>query len=386
MTTDEPQPSRMQPPANQRRTFWQITRDRLPGITLAFAVGTIGALVFIRLKAPLPIFLGSLAFCMAASIFRVPLKRPKSLSGPMRAVLGVAIGAAFTPELLQRAPELAVSLALIVPFSAAITYAGYLFYSRVASFSRATAFFGSVPGGLNDMVAMAESAGADQRAVTLLSSVRMVAILFLIPIWMQATTNLDVGGAIINTIHVWEMRTVDIVVIVVIAAVGWWAADRLGIAGAAIVGPMIVSAFAHAFGLTAALVPTEALILAQLTLGILLGAQFRGVTMRELSTTVLWGVLFSAVIMVATLAVAYGVWTLTGADPNSVLLAYAPGGQSELNLLALILQLDVAFIALHHLLRVAAVIIGAQIVFRLHPSWQVGSVSAAPASPHGQRE
>lgn len=350
--------------------LWSLTKARLPGVALAFLVGTVGAILFIWLRAPLPIFLGALALCMVASIARLPVLRPMSLSGPMRMVLGVAVGSAFTPALLERAEELALSLALIVPFSAAITWIGYLFYRHIARFDAPTAFFGSVPGGLNDMVAMAETAGANERAVTLMSATRMVLILFLVPLYIQFTSGTDVGGAVIETIHIWEMRLIDMAVIVGLGVGGWWLGSKLGIAGAAIVGPMILSAIVHAFGWTTAKVPTELLILSQLTLGILLGAQFRGVTMREFSTTIVWGLAFSVILIGISIAVAWFVSEWTGANKISVLFAYAPGGQAELNLLALILQLDVAFIALHHLLRVAAVIIGAQIVFRLNPSWR----------------
>ncbi|MEQ1611419.1 MAG: AbrB family transcriptional regulator, partial [Hyphomicrobiaceae bacterium] len=61
---------------------------------------------------------------------------------------------------------------------------------------------------------------------------------------------------------------------------------------------------------------------------------------------------------------------LTGFDSTTVLLAYAPGGQSELNLLAFILNLDVAYTALHHLVRLAIVIFGAQLVFKANPKWR----------------
>ncbi|MGF1649940.1 MAG: AbrB family transcriptional regulator [Hyphomicrobiaceae bacterium] len=350
-----------------------LAKARLPGILLSFALACAGALVFIWIEAPLPVFLGALTFCLVASIARLPLLRPRSLSIPMRIVLGVAVGSAFTPALLGRANELALSLALIVPFSALITLLGFVFYTRVAGFDRPTAFFGSVPGGLTDMVTMSEDAGANQRAVTLLSAVRMVLIVFAVPLYMQFVAGAAVGGAVINTIHIWEMEVWDAFVLLALGVSGWWIARRLGIAGAAIVGPMILSGAFHAGGVTAAKVPTELLILAQLTLGILLGAQFRGLTLRELSKWVAWGAVFSTVLIGLTLAVAHGVARMTGADPISVLIAFAPGGQSELNLLAIVLNLDVAFIALHHLVRVAAVIIGAQIVFRLNPGWKKAS-------------
>lgn len=351
--------------------------NRLPGTLLAFTIAILGAITFLWMKAPLPIFLGALAFCMVASIAGAPLRRPLFLSTPMRIVLGVAVGSAFSPAILDRAGELAISLALIIPFSIVITAFGTWFYHKVAGFDLATSFFGSVPGGLNDMVAMSEDAGANQRIVTLIQAVRMVLIVFCVPVWVELSSGTPVSGAVIDTIHIWEMSLFDLGLLVFLGVSGWWIAQRLGIAGAAVVGPMIVSGVVHAAGLTSAKVPLELLVIAQLTLGILLGAQFRGLTMKEFTSWISWGLGFSVILVVVSILVAIGVAHISGADQVSVLLAYAPGGQSELNLLAIILNLDVAFIALHHLVRVAAVIIGAQIVFALQPNWKRSDQSSA---------
>ncbi|MEO0671981.1 MAG: AbrB family transcriptional regulator [Pseudomonadota bacterium] len=340
-----------------------LTRTRLPGIVLAFVIASVGAALFVYLSAPLPIFLGALTASMIASIVGVPIKRPRSLSTPIRVVLGLAIGAAFTPALLDRIDELAISLALVVPFTAAITAAGYAFYRYVAGFDAPTSFFVSVPGGLTDMVFMAKDAGANERMVTLMQAVRMVLIVFAIPVWVAWTSDLPVGGAVLDTIHIWEIAPLDAAMLIVLGIVGWRVARWLGILGAAMIGPMMLSGAAHATGLTAAQVPSELLILAQLVLGILLGGQFRGLTMDEFTRWVSWALAFSVGLMIVAIWVATMVTQLTGADAVSVLLAYTPGGQSELNLLAIILQLDVAFIALHHIVRVAVSIVGAQLVF-----------------------
>ena len=85
-----------------------------------------------------------------------------------------------------------------------------------------------------------------------------------------------------------------------------------------------------------------------------------------------WGVGFSILLVMFTAAVALVVSRLTGFDSTTVLLAYAPGGQTELNLLAFILGLDVAFTALHHLVRLAVVILGAQVVFAKNKEWRNG--------------
>jgi membrane AbrB-like protein len=133
---------------------------------------------------------------------------------------------------------------------------------------------------------------------------------------------------------------------------------------------MIASGIVHAAGLTAAKVPFELLAFAQVSLAILLGAQFRGLTLAEIGSTMAWAILFTVFMLAATIGVTLGVSALTGFDRVSVLLAYAPGGQAELNLLALVLGIDVAFIALHHLVRLAILIVGAQAVFLKDPEWQ----------------
>jgi uncharacterized membrane protein AbrB (regulator of aidB expression) len=47
------------------------------------------------------------------------------------------------------------------------------------------------------------------------------------------------------------------------------------------------------------------------------------------------------------------------------LLAFAPGGQAELAVLAIIVGADSAFVVCHHVLRIFTVILGAPFVMRL---------------------
>jgi hypothetical protein len=136
------------------------------------------------------------------------------------------------------------------------------------------------------------------------------------------------------------------------------------------VGPLILSGLLHGFGLTTVKVPLEILIAAQLTLGIVIGSYFIGVTLREFVTVLSWGLAFGTMLLLAAATATLLVSAITGLDSTVVLLGYSPGGQNEMALLALIIGLDVAVVALHHLLRVAMVIIGAQIVFKSHKDWR----------------
>jgi hypothetical protein len=65
------------------------------------------------------------------------------------------------------------------------------------------------------------------------------------------------------------------------------------------------------------------------------------------------------------LCLASGVQAMTGLSAEQILLAYAPGGLTEMSLVALALHAEAAFVATHHVVRIFLVIVAAPILFRL---------------------
>jgi membrane AbrB-like protein len=282
----------------------------------------------------------------------------------------VAVGSAFTPAILGQVGAMTASLLILVPFMILITTTSMTFYSRLAGFDRPTAFFSAVPGGLTDMTAMAEASGASQRTVILVQATRIVLIVFTVPLFLQLHDGLAAASPFASPVRLSQSSLTDIATLVTMAGVGWGLAHRLGMAGAPIVGPIIVSGAAHALGFTTVRLPVELLIFAQIGVGVLLGCQFRGLTLKEFTHTMVWGILNAVVLLLVTAAVVVIVARLTGFDQVSVLMAFAPGGQTELNLLAFVLGADVAYVALHHLARLAIVILGAQFIFATQKDWR----------------
>ena len=220
------------------------------------------------------------------------------------------------------------------------------------------------------MLTFAHDSGADLRRVTLVQVARVVTTVFAIPFWLQFVAGQPLGGAMPKALHIWEISLSDALLIVAIAWGGWHVADRFGILGGSIVGPMLLSGFLHGFGFTTVKVPVEVLIFAQITIGIVIGTQFRGISLHEFVTVLSWGMVLAAILLAMAGAAALLAARLTGLDPTSLLLAYAPGGQNEMSIIGLILGADVAIIALHHLLRVIMVVLGAQYVFQRNTTWR----------------
>ena len=337
------------------------------GIGRSIAIGGAGAIVFIVLKLPLPWFLGALTATLIAAVLDVPFVAPKQLGVLLRAVLGVAIGAAFAPELLARGAPMLVSLLGLLPWMALLIGGGYWFFTRRALLDPMTAFFAAVPGGLSDMVLIAEEMGGDARAVTLIQLSRNVLVVFALPLYLQWHEGMAVAQqAFVAKSHLADLSLDAAGELLLLGIAGVMIAKRLGIAGAAIVGPMILSGVLHVMGLTTASVPFEIMTPTQVLLGILLGAQFRGLTWLEFRTTLTSGLVFTAVLLAATPLMAMLMARLSGFSQTLTLMAYAPGGQAEINILAFSLHVDVAFVAIHHLMRVALVMLAAQAMVR----WQ----------------
>ena len=341
------------------------TLESLTPRVAGWGIGFAGAIAFVVGGLPLPWFLGAMTATLIAAVVNVPFKSPSGIANTVRAILGVAIGSAFGPEILSRAGPMVLSLSLIVPWVGLVLLLGVTVFQRMFPFDNKTAFFASVPGGLTDMVTLAEEAGASVRTVTLIQLTRIALLVFALPIYLQWHDGFDVSrSAFIAKARLSDVTLQSALELLLMGFVGFRAAKALGIAGASIVGPMLLSGILFSAGLTHASVPFEAMTLAQVALGILLGAQFRGLTAQEFRTTIAAGLVFTTLLLIMTLAWVWVVEHLTGFNGAKVLMSFAPGGQAEINLLAFGLGIDVAFVALHHLVRLAVVMALAQVLSR----------------------
>lgn len=128
---------------------------------------------------------------------------------------------------------------------------------------------------------------------------------------------------------------------------------------------MIVTAILSLSGLIHARPPAEAILAAQFLIGLGIGVGYVGVTLTELRRDVISGLLF--VLLLAALAAGFTevVYLLGLAPPVEGFLAFAPGGQAEMTVLAIVTGADLGFVIVHHLTRIVIVITGAPIAARL---------------------
>ena len=332
--------------------------SRLGTLLLALS----GGILFQALGLPLPFLFGPMTACLIAALAGARLREMGNISTAARTILGVAIGASITPEIVDRIPQLLGSVALIPIYVALIGIVGVPFFRRLG-YDPVTSWYAAMPGGLPDMVAFGKEAGGDARALALIHVTRMLIIVTLAPIILTLFYGASLSGALGEPAR--NLPTVELFLMAAAALIGWKVGERVGLFGASILGHMIITAALSLGGVIHSRPPVEAIVVAQLLIGLGIGVQYVGVTLRELRSFILSGVSF--VFILAILAAIFTeIVTVTGlAKPIEGFLAFAPGGQAEMTILALAAGADLGFIIVHHLTRVVIVIMGAPIAARI---------------------
>ncbi|WP_299814709.1 AbrB family transcriptional regulator [uncultured Jannaschia sp.] len=338
------------------------TRNALIRMAVTFAVCIIGVVVFRVLSLPLPFLLGPLFASLVAALLGVRLAAWAPVTDTMRTILGIAVGASFTPALVAQLPSMTLSLTLAPLFLLAAGVAGYPYLRRVCGFDPPTAFYAAMPGGLQDMLLFGEEAGGDARALSLLHATRVLLIVSIVPAILTLAFGVDLTQMPGQPLR--DFSPAELVVMAVAGLAGWRLAKRVGLFGASILGPMILTAALSLMGVIEQRPPAEAIQAAQFFIGMVVGVKYSGITLREVRRFLVAGLGHGVLLTIIAAFFAEAVVLLGLAPQLDAILAFSPGGQAEMALMAIVAGADVAYVITHHVTRIVIVITCAPLVFR----------------------
>ncbi|MEL6565008.1 MAG: AbrB family transcriptional regulator [Pseudomonadota bacterium] len=332
-------------------------------IVATFAIGLVGVALFHQFDLPLPWLLGPLTACLITALAGARLRGIAIINEAMRTILGVAVGATFTPVLLVSMAAMWPTLLLIPVMVVAIGLVGVPYFQRLWGYDFATSYYGAMPGGLQDMLVFGEEAGGNPRSLSLIHATRVMVIVAALPFLLQGIWDADLSNA--PGAPAVAIPLAQLLLMVACALIGWQGAKRVGMFGASILGPLIIAAMAALTGVLQHRPPAEAIWAAQFFIGMAVGTKYSGITMIEVRRDIAAGLGFCLLLMILTVIFVELVYGFGLAPGMEALLAFAPGGQAELTVLALIVGADVTFVIAHHVLRIFVVILGAPLFARL---------------------
>ena len=326
----------------------------------AIAAALAGAGVFLMFGWPLPLLLGPMLGCLTVALAGVRMRGMGGFGTAMRSYLGVAIGATVTPDFVAGLPSHGASIALVPLYVVVIGGVGYPFLRRAMGFDRPTAFYSAMPGGLQDMLLFGEEAGGNVRTMSLIHATRVLVIVTVAPFLMTTLYGADLNRP--PGLRLADIPVLETAIMLVAGPLGWKIAERLRIFGAAILGPLILTAALSLAGLIHHRPPAEIVWAAQFFIGIAIGSKYSGITARELRVSVGAGLVFALLLALLSLIFIEIVTLVSDAPFIDILLSFLPGGQAEMAVIAIVAGADVGFVVAHHLTRVFFVILVAPLV------------------------
>ena len=340
-----------------------IGHEGLKPLLLALVIGTIGGFVFDYLRMPLAWMLGACVFSTVAAFSGLRIGMRVRLRQGMIIIMGVLLGAGFTPDLVQRLGQWAVSLCVLTGMTMTGAALSYMWFRRLTNWDKPTCYFAAMPGGLNDMTILGGAMGGEERSIALAHALRILTVVLTIPIWYRLvdgaqTSVLTMAPGPSN--YDWQ----DYAILAACGIVGAILGRLLRLPASFMMGPMILSAIVHLAGVTDSKPPGELVAAAQVVMGTGIGCRFVGAAIDRLHKEMAASIGAAILLIVCAVVFAKITVALTGLDLDATVLSYAPGGFAEMSLIGLALGVEIAMVATHHLFRLFLIILTGPVVFR----------------------
>jgi membrane AbrB-like protein len=329
--------------------------------TLAFALA--GGLTFTFLGLPAGLVSGSVLAVASAALLGRPMRLPLPLARVCYVVVGTLLGTVVTPETLRGVATWPASIVLLMLASLGMIAATMTYLRVVHRWDPLSALMGASPGSMAQVIALSSELGGDLRAVAIVQTVRVLLLVVGLP------NALALFGLVVPAVPVPRgpagFSVLGEMILLLSVAVAFAVVFmRLRFPGGLLFGALAGSAILHGSGLVHAALPWWIGSASVVTLGALVGSRFANTSARMLLAHL--GAAFGsfAVSMAVATVFILIVTRLLSFPIANVVIAFAPGAQDTMMVLALALHLDPVYVGAHHLVRFLVVTLAVAVAAR----------------------
>ena len=308
-----------------------------------------------RLGIPLPWIIGPMLVSTLAGLSGFSVGESRVVRRGAQVVVGTTVGHTLSASILLGLLgwlPLMVGAAIL---SIAIAVLVSEWLAKVTQLDRRTALLANLPGGVAEMAFLGDGRAGSSTAIALIQAMRVSSIVLIVPPLLTLlvsdvtpTLGYELGHGQVN------------LALIAVLALGWLGGvglTRLGIQNAFVVAALGISLVDTILGFPGATVPTWLFIVAQISIGLALGARFRREDIarlpRLLGIGLIASVITSALIVGGVIAIVLG-FSLP-LDVATISLASAPGGIAEMVITAAALGLGVPEVVMFQTVRIILV-------------------------------
>ena len=320
------------------------------GFAIALVPAAIGGAIWASLGLPLAWLMGAAVVTGILSFSGLSVDLPKLLYRPSLAVIGAGVGLTITPSV-------ALEIARWFPLMAVMGFAGVVLaaaitpiVARKGQMSASTAFFSLMPGGVIEMANIGEPYGADRTTIATLHAIRVALVVGLLPLGLYFFFP---QGGVLSTTK--DLPILELALVLGIALLGGWLGMRVKLPASWLLGALLAVAILTASGAVSGQIHAPLMAIAQVMVGVSLGAKFKRERLRKLPRAMAVGgtALLGIVAVMAALGIL--VSQFLPMDAPTMVLAFSIGGLAEMVLTARALELDMAMVAAFQSIRAVLV-------------------------------
>lgn len=324
-------------------------------LVLIYPLAALAGWLFQKAGVPLPFMIGPLVatatlyVCGLASVIVPVESRPAG-----QLVVAAQVGLSFSPAAFAALFDLAPLLVGLALLTAGCGFLVALLLARMARLPLVAALLATMPTSPVEAAIMAERFDIPPGPVILAQTLRIAAIVVLVPVGIYLVDGWPDRSAVLRVAATPDPA--GIALLVAAGILGGIVCRRLRIANPYFLGPLATSAALTAAGVEPAPFPTLVLAGAQILLGTWLGSTFRR-SLFQSAGRLLGAILCSTLAMlILTVSCGLALAFLLGLPWEELVLAAAPGGVTEMALTAKFLGQDVAIITAFHLVRIFLIV------------------------------
>lgn len=307
--------------------------------------------------APAPFLLGALVATLVLALRSWAPEVPGPVGTFGQILIGISVGTLITADLFDIFAEHGGVVALALAGTLASSLAWGQVLRLQPGVSAVTASFASIAGGAAGVVATARDAGADQPVVATIQYLRILAVLFSIPVvaGILAPATTVAAGASDTGVEAtwWSFAFTGCAV-----ALGLLALRLLDFPGAAVLLPMLASAGLGASGLFQDVVVPDLLLNAgYVAIGVHVGGRFTPAAMRVIVRLLPLAVLQIVGTILTCGGIGYLLAVSTGIGHLDAYLATTPGGLYAVVAIAIATGADTGLVFSLQVLRLFAALL-----------------------------
>jgi membrane AbrB-like protein len=316
-------------------------------------IATVGGVGFYLVGFPGGLVSGSMLTVAVAALAGRPVRIPLLLARLCFVLVGILLGAVVTPATLKGVATWPLSVALLVVAAICMMTATTCYLRVVHHWDLLSALLGASPGSMAQVMALSAEFEADVRGIAIVHVMRVLLIVLGLPAGL-ALFGLTVEP-VLSTRGVLESSLVELAILIAVASLAALMMLRIRFPGGLMFGAMAGSGFLHGADLIHVSLPWWAGSAAVLTLGAVAGARFANTSPRMLLGYL--GAAFGSFAVATAVAASFAllVVALLPFRVADVIVAFAPGAQDTMMVLALAMHLDPVYVGAHHLARFLAV-------------------------------